>query len=391
MNILLGITGSVAATLAPKIYSELSKLGTVKVVITDSAKHFFKKPERHAYHPSGWGYLWEGVWFDHEPIIIDDEAEWKSWTHKGDAIQHIDLRKWADVMVIAPLSANTLAKIANGICDNLLTCTARAWNFRKPMILAPAMNVQMWEHPLTDAHLNAIKDFGYTPEYHNLSVSSVFVVSPQEKTLACGDVGVGAMAQIDQIVKNINASLIWSFPLWQCNGIPTGNHPGAFGYQRRHDMHTGVDLYTNEREPVFAVERGVVVATIPFTGPQLGHSWWNNTDALLVSGASGVVCYGEIDAKHFQPGDEIKRGQPLGRVIPVIQKGRERPDIKGHSRSMLHIELYKDLYDELKRGVWEGWKIGSPQPDKILNPTDRLLEANMRQANRCSVLTTEKG
>ncbi|MFN9980215.1 MAG: flavoprotein [bacterium] len=59
------------------------------------------------------------------------------------------IRKWADLMVVCPLSANTMAKFVNGICDNLLTCVYRAWDFKKPVIIAPAMNTFMFENPIT--------------------------------------------------------------------------------------------------------------------------------------------------------------------------------------------------------------------------------------------------
>lgn len=68
----------------------------------------------------------------------------------------LDLRKWADAFIIAPLDANTLAKIANGLADNLLTCVARAWDFNKPFYFAPAMNTCMWEHPLTNEHVKKL-------------------------------------------------------------------------------------------------------------------------------------------------------------------------------------------------------------------------------------------
>ncbi len=64
-----------------------------------------------------------------------DEDDWRSWKTVGDDVLHIELRRWADIMVIAPLSANTLAKVANGLCDNLLTCVVRAWDWQKLLLV----------------------------------------------------------------------------------------------------------------------------------------------------------------------------------------------------------------------------------------------------------------
>lgn len=115
---------------------------------------------------------------------------------------HIDLRRWADVMVIAPLSANTLAKLAGGLCDNLLTCVVRAWDFQKPLLVrwwwccahwhavaqvAPAMNTLMWDNPFTARHLATLTELG------------VQVIPPISKRLACGDVGSGAMQEPEVI------------------------------------------------------------------------------------------------------------------------------------------------------------------------------------------------
>lgn len=64
-----------------------------------------------------------------------DEDDWRSWQKVGDPVLHIELRRWADVLLLAPLSANTLAKAASGLCDNLLTCVVRAWDFKKPLLV----------------------------------------------------------------------------------------------------------------------------------------------------------------------------------------------------------------------------------------------------------------
>lgn len=114
----------------------------------------------------------------------------------GDPILHIDLRNWADLMLIAPLSAHTLAKIANGLCDDTLSCVVRAWSFEKPLILAPAMNTAMWDHPLTKRQLDEVQSFGRKD-------SSVHIVAPQVKLLACGELGNGALAEVDEIIGSV--------------------------------------------------------------------------------------------------------------------------------------------------------------------------------------------
>ena len=108
---------------------------------------------------------------------------------------HIELRRWADALVIAPLSANTLAKAANGLCDNLLTCVVRAWDWRRPLLVAPAMNTLMWDSPFTARHLGALTELG------------ALVVGPVEKTLACGDTGNGAMAEPADVAARVRRAL----------------------------------------------------------------------------------------------------------------------------------------------------------------------------------------
>jgi phosphopantothenoylcysteine decarboxylase len=163
MNILFGLTGSVASKLAPKFCDALSQ-HSVKIVGTESAKHFT------------------------DVNIITDE--WADF-HEKNEVLHITLREWADVFVIAPLSANSMAKLANGICDGLLLSVARAWDFKKKFIVAPAMNTAMFNHPVTSVHIQQLKSWG------------IIVVPPVEKKLFCGDTGIGAMAQINDITKFI--------------------------------------------------------------------------------------------------------------------------------------------------------------------------------------------
>jgi phosphopantothenoylcysteine decarboxylase len=124
-----------------------------------------------------------------------DEDEWSLWKKRGDPVLHIDLVKWADIFIIAPLDANTLGKISSGLCDNLLTCVARAWDMEKPLIFCPAMNTKMFNHPITRKQIEELKDFGY------------YEISPISKTLMCGDTGLGAMAEYFTIVDCTIAQL----------------------------------------------------------------------------------------------------------------------------------------------------------------------------------------
>jgi len=176
MNILVGITGSVATTVIHKLVMQLIVNYKVEAVATESSRYF---------------------WADDMPRfnIWTEHSEWPGLKYqKNQTVKHIELRDWADMMVIAPITANTLAKIANGICDNLLTSVARAWILDRPLVIAPAMNTQMWLHPVTANHLAKLNS------WYNL-----FVVPPANKDLACGEQGVGALADISEIVQCVKS------------------------------------------------------------------------------------------------------------------------------------------------------------------------------------------
>lgn len=173
VNLLIGCTGSVASLKLPTLVDSLQTHCdemNLRVCVTEHAQHFFEKDKLEAVD------------------IYTDSDEWSSWTKRNDPVLHIELSKWADIFLIAPLDANTLAKIANGICDNLLTCVVRAWEINKPLIFCPAMNTKMYLHPLTSQQLTILKSWGY------------YEVPVIEKTLICGDTGVGAMAEVSTIV-----------------------------------------------------------------------------------------------------------------------------------------------------------------------------------------------
>lgn len=213
-KVLLGVTGSVAAIKTPEVVAALQQAGhAVKVVATTPATYFFDPAVIDPVDPAAPA---------RNPDVVSlDEDEWpgrgegQRYTRK-DLVLHIELRRWADVFLIAPLDANTLAKLACGLCDNCLTCVCRAWDTERYVVLAPAMNTLMWEHPLTAAHLRQLaRDSGseppaqmgleQLPAWINAECRRLRVVAPESRQLACGDVGVGAMAAVERLVGMVGA------------------------------------------------------------------------------------------------------------------------------------------------------------------------------------------
>jgi phosphopantothenoylcysteine decarboxylase len=206
-NILLGVTGSVAAVKTPLLYETLRRPGhTVKVVATQAALYFFDAAD-----------------IPCETLVLDEDewpgrSEGRRW-QRDEEVLHIELRRWADILVVAPLDANTLAKLANGLADNCLTCVWRAWEPNRPVLLAPAMNTLMWQHPATGRHLRQIaSDMAATPpdgltldgllDWINANCLRLQIIAPENRRLACGDVGVGAMAALDAILTGVQSLLV---------------------------------------------------------------------------------------------------------------------------------------------------------------------------------------
>ena len=174
-TVLLGVTGCVAIYKSCEIVRGLQKAGVrCKVVMTSHATEFV--------NPTLFRAL------TREPVAVGlfDDAP-------GDPIHHVSLAKEADLFLIAPCTANVIAKIAHGIADDLLTTTALAT--RAPLVIAPAMNVNMYENAVTQENIEALKRRG------------VSFVDAEEGYLACGDVGRGRLAEPDDIVAFVLEAL----------------------------------------------------------------------------------------------------------------------------------------------------------------------------------------
>ncbi|MBI4028126.1 MAG: phosphopantothenoylcysteine decarboxylase [Verrucomicrobia bacterium] len=174
-TILLGVTGSIAAYKSADIASRLVKLGhSVHAIITADGAHFITPLTLKT--------------LTRNPVIAslyDEEL--------GGRPTHIQLAEAADLLLIAPATANVLAKLAHGIADDALSTIALATS--APILAAPAMNNKMWDHPATQENVRILKKRG------------VRFIGPEEGLLACGSKGVGRLCDPDEIVKTAAAML----------------------------------------------------------------------------------------------------------------------------------------------------------------------------------------
>lgn len=195
-RILLCCSGSVATVKIPEIVNSLYSFSEIRILYTSSAPlHFLARAS--TYNPENWKKFVRNGGMN---MFISDYDEWDLWNKIGDPVLHIELRRWADIILFAPASADIMAKITAGICDSLVLSVIRAWDSNhKPCIICPAMNTAMWEHPSTEEALKTLQKWGW------------IIVQPAEKLLACNDKGKGALASVTDIITivqhTINTSL----------------------------------------------------------------------------------------------------------------------------------------------------------------------------------------
>ena len=167
-RILLAVSGSISAYKAANLTNQLTKLGyDVHVLMTKAATDFITPLTLQVLSKNA----------VHLDVMTEENPK---------SVNHIELAKKADLFVLAPASANTLAKLANGLADNMVTAIALA---------LPAMNTKMYENPLTQRNLATLKEVGYEE------------IEPRSSLLACGDIGCGALAELDTIIERIEKSL----------------------------------------------------------------------------------------------------------------------------------------------------------------------------------------
>lgn len=174
-NVLIGITGAIAAYKTCELIRLFKKNNAnVKVVVTPNALNFVTKTTLES--------------------LSQNQLNIEQFNIKEYKPEHISLTDESDIFVIAPASANTIAKMALGICDNLLTSTFCA--FKKPVVIAPCMNTNMWENPAVQENIKVLKERG------------IIVVEPETGFLACGTNGKGRLADIQTIYDTVKNYLV---------------------------------------------------------------------------------------------------------------------------------------------------------------------------------------
>ncbi|WP_195999696.1 bifunctional phosphopantothenoylcysteine decarboxylase/phosphopantothenate--cysteine ligase CoaBC [Clostridium sp. 1001271B_151109_B4] len=169
--VVIGVTGGIAVYKALDVISALRKKGIeVHVIMTESASKFV--------NPLTFQSISQNM------VVTDMFAEPKAWE-----IQHISLAQKADLMLVAPATANIIGKISNGIADDMLSTTIMATKAK--VLIAPAMNTNMYENKIVQNNISKLKDFGYK------------FIEPASGRLACGDIGIGKLADVNTIVERV--------------------------------------------------------------------------------------------------------------------------------------------------------------------------------------------
>jgi phosphopantothenoylcysteine decarboxylase/phosphopantothenate--cysteine ligase len=231
-RILLGVTGSIAAYKAADLASKLTQAGAqIEVLLSGAAQEFISP------------LTFQSVTGRRANT---DEDLWSTDAH----ILHVGLAEYADLLIIAPATANTIAKIASGQADNLITITALAANC--PMLVAPAMDANMFEHPATQSNIEV------------LSARGVTIVGPTEGRMASGQIGLGRLLEPDELLGHIRLALGRHGPLEGLRVVVT-----AGGTQEPIDSVRSIANRSSGKQGFAlaqaAIDRGAKVALI--TGP----------------------------------------------------------------------------------------------------------------------------
>jgi len=174
-NIILGVTASIAIYKACDIVRRLKDEGfSVTVVMTEEAEEFIRPI---VFQTLSGNKVYRG--------LFDEPHSWE--------IEHVSLAKKADLVLIAPATANIIAKVSSGICDDLLTCIVSAT--KAAVLISPAMNENMYKNKITQENIKRLKSLGYR------------FIEPRVGRLACGEKGLGCLAEVETIIREVKKNI----------------------------------------------------------------------------------------------------------------------------------------------------------------------------------------
>ncbi|ODV79259.1 flavo protein-domain-containing protein, partial [Suhomyces tanzawaensis NRRL Y-17324] len=187
LHVLLGVCGALSTAKIKLIIGKLFEIYTpekisIQLILTKSSENFLSQETLSHLEQAKKVRIWR------------DSDEWSTWRTRLDPVLHIELRRWADILIVCPLTANTLSKITLGLCDNLLTNVIRAWNTSYPILLAPSMVSYSYNAITTKRQLRLIAD----------EMPWIEILKPVEKVVGSyGDIGMGGMMDYNEIVNRI--------------------------------------------------------------------------------------------------------------------------------------------------------------------------------------------
>lgn len=332
-TVVIGVSGGIAVYKTLDVISRLRKLGVnVNVIMTKSATEFVT--------PLSFQSLSQNY------VVCDMFEDPKTWD-----VEHISLAKRADVFLIAPATANAIGKIANGIADDMLTTTVMATKAK--VLIAPAMNTNMYENPILQKNINTLKELGYN------------FVEPESGRLACGDTGKGKLASpetiVDEVVKLLSREQDLKGKSIIVTAGPTIESIDPMRYITNRS--TGKMGYSIAKE---AIERGADVTLI--TGPTNLNPPQNLKKIVRIESAKEMY---EAVLENLDESD-------------VIIKSAAVADYKPKNYSNKKIKKSEDdLFIELDRNKDIALEIGKIKKDKILvgfaaETNDLIENANLK-------------
>ena len=221
-----------------------------------------------------------------------------------------------------------------------------------------------WDHRKFSVMLKALLKKFEDPELKLRLLSNEELLvedSPKDLIWGSGQIGsvgpgLNMLGKMLMLVRNFYGRGVHS-PLDEIPALIPAE--SSFGAERKHDVHTGIDLHCEECSQVKSLADGTVFKVLDFTGTKAESPWWNDTQAVVIEHDFGFVLYGEVSTLKKE-GELVKQGDILGVVKRVLKTDKGKP------MTMLHLEWYKSF----EEAVW--WKLDEPMPKNLLNPLDLL-------------------